>query len=177
MLLFLTVALLSVSGLANSVDEHYSFSRNVGRGNSGNSFSTEGEGRITAVRLWEHNNAYIAGIQLRYGFIWSKVVGRIIGSPIEMELLDDERIIQVSGKYHTSNYIYQLYFVTSKARFVVAGQPIQISFNMYPTHRDAELIMLSGRADGNGITSLGAHWGAVYMGQAQGTSRHTTALA
>ncbi|XP_075868934.1 zymogen granule membrane protein 16-like [Nelusetta ayraudi] len=177
MLLFLTIALLSVSGLANSVEEHYSFSRNVGRGNSGTTFSTEGEGRITAVRIWEHNNAYIAGIQLRYGYIWSTRVGRTVGSPIEMDLLDDERIIQVSGKYHTTNYIYQLYFVTSRGRFLVAGQPIQISFNMYPTHRDAELIILSGRADGNGITSLGAHWGVVYMGQDHGTSSNSTALA
>lgn len=45
----------------SAVDEHYSFSRNVGRGSSGLSFSTAGEGRITAIRLWEHNNAYIAG--------------------------------------------------------------------------------------------------------------------
>lgn len=36
-------------------------------------------------------------IQLRYGFIWSAMVGRAIGSPMEMELLDNERIIQVSG--------------------------------------------------------------------------------
>lgn len=36
-------------------------------------------------------------IQLRYGFLWSTMVGRAVGSPMEMELLEDERIIQVSG--------------------------------------------------------------------------------
>lgn len=128
--------------IPSAVDEHYSFSRTVGRGNGGTTFSTEGEGKITAVRLWEHNNAYIAGsvlplpcpfvsrvrtyeggegshiplgceilsvsrfafvlcpscsIQLRYGYIWSTRVGGTVGSPIEMELFDDEHIIQVSG--------------------------------------------------------------------------------
>lgn len=39
----------------------------------------------------------LCSIQLRYGFIWSKRVGRAVGSPMEMELLDNERIIQVSG--------------------------------------------------------------------------------
>lgn len=57
------------------------------------------------------------------------------------------------------------------------GSLFQITFAMYPTHRDAELIMLSGRTDGSGITSLGAHWGAVYKGQAHGTSSNSTALA
>lgn len=37
-------------------------------------------------------------IQLRYGFIWSKVVGNIHGrTMVEMELFDDERLTQVSG--------------------------------------------------------------------------------
>lgn len=37
-------------------------------------------------------------IQLRYGYIWSKVVGNIHGrSMVEMELFDDERFTQVSA--------------------------------------------------------------------------------
>lgn len=37
-------------------------------------------------------------IQLRYGFIWSKVIGNTRGrSMVEMELFDNERLTQVSG--------------------------------------------------------------------------------
>lgn len=49
----------------------------------------------------------LCSIQLRYGFIWSTMVGRTVGSPIEMELSGDERIIQVSGVCGT--VVLQLY--------------------------------------------------------------------
>ncbi|KAM7382573.1 hypothetical protein PAMP_002299 [Pampus punctatissimus] len=146
---------------------YYSYSDAVG-GGSGTSFSSEGQGRITAVRVWEMTNSYITGIQLRYDYIWSPVLGRNLGTTNEIVLFDEEVIVQVSGKYH-SNYIYQLIFVTSKGRSLIVGQPSQTSFNFYPVHPDAELRLLSGRFNNNGITSLAAHWGMIYMDQSNGT--------
>ncbi|XP_019946805.2 zymogen granule membrane protein 16 [Paralichthys olivaceus] len=138
---------------------NYSFSGSIG--GSGNSFASDGKGRITAVRVWEIQGQYITGIQLRYDYIWSKVLGRVYGTVNEMPLFDGEAIVQLSGKYH-SNYIYQVIFVTSRGRFLIVGQPYQKSFNFYPTYPDTELRMLSGRTNGNGITSMGAHWAAQY---------------
>ncbi|KAI3360795.1 hypothetical protein L3Q82_013028 [Scortum barcoo] len=141
---------------------HFSYSASVGSG-GGSSFSTEGEGRITAVRVWEIPNAYITGIQLRYDSIWSAKVGREHGTAQELNLFDEEVIIQIAGKYH--DYIYQLWIKTSRGRSLIIGQPTQNSFNFYPVHKDGELLLLSGRFNGNGITSLAAHWGVVYMEQ------------
>nr|XP_061789587.1 zymogen granule membrane protein 16-like [Nerophis lumbriciformis] len=140
--------------------DHYSFSPAVG-GGSGTQYVTKGAGRVTAIRVWELFGSYIVGIQLRYDYTWSNVVGRSIlhQEPQEMYLRNDEAIVQVSGKYSSFNYIYQIIFVTNKGRFLIAGQPVQISFNFYPVHPDAELRFLSGRFNGAGITSLGAHWG------------------
>ncbi|KAM4530476.1 zymogen granule membrane protein 16-like [Odontesthes bonariensis] len=161
-------AALCASCLAKPGLVHYSYSRAVGSG-SGESFSSEGEGRITAVRVWEISNSYITGIQLRYEYTWTPVLGRKVGNANELDLFDGEFIFQISGKYHT-NYIYKLIFVTSKGRTLNVGQPIQKSFNFYPVHPDAELRLLSGRYNGNGITSLGAYWGVVFMEQSNGTS-------
>ncbi|XP_069549219.1 zymogen granule membrane protein 16-like [Brachyistius frenatus] len=158
---FLVFAALCASCLAKSGLANYSYSRAVG-GGSGTSFSSEGEGRITAIKAWETTNAYIVGIQLRYDYIWSPMVGRAVGNSHELELFDGEVIVQISGKYHT-NYIYQLIFVTSRGRSLIVGQPYQRSFNFYAGHPDAELKLLSGRFNSNGITSLGAHWGMVPM--------------
>ncbi|XP_040901212.1 zymogen granule membrane protein 16-like [Toxotes jaculatrix] len=164
---FLFFAVLCASCLAKPTLVHYSYSRAVG-GGSGTSFSSDGQGRVTAIRVWEISNSYITGIQLRYDYIWSQRLGRTFGSTHELELFDGETIVQVSGKYHT-NYIYQLIFVTSRGRSLIVGQPTQASFNFYPIHPDAELRLLSGRYNGNGITSLGAHWGVVFMEQGNST--------
>ncbi|XP_035020729.1 zymogen granule membrane protein 16 [Hippoglossus stenolepis] len=133
----------------------YSFSGSIGGG--GIPFASSGNGRVTGIRVWEIPSQYITGIQLRHQYIWSKVFGRAYGPMNEMSLFDGEAVVQVSGKYH-SNYIYQLIFVTSRGRSLSAGQPYQKSFNFYPTHPESELRMLSGRHNGYGITSLGAHW-------------------
>ncbi|KAL1259108.1 hypothetical protein QQF64_009685 [Cirrhinus molitorella] len=79
---------------------------------------------------------------------------------MEMTLHSDESIVQVSGKYD-SGYIFELMFVTSEGRSLKVGQPSGMSFNLYPTHDGSELRFLSGRQNGYGITSVGAHW-AVY---------------
>ncbi|XP_068452484.1 zymogen granule membrane protein 16-like [Clinocottus analis] len=156
---FLFFAVLCTSCLAAPM-MNSSYSPSVG-GGSGSSFSTAGEnGRITAIRVWEHNNAYIAGIQVRNGGIWTKLFGKKVGLAQELELFDEETIVQVSGKYH-SNYIYKIVFVTSRGRSLTAGQPVHLSFNFYPIHPDAELKLLSGRTNAHGITSVGAHWGVV----------------
>ncbi|KAK9513457.1 hypothetical protein VZT92_026988 [Zoarces viviparus] len=159
MISFLIVAVLCTSCLAAPMMP-YSYSPSVG-GGSGTSFSTEGaNGTITAIRVWETSSAYITGIQVRNGAIWGKVVGRVVGSAKELILFDGETIVQVSGKYDSS-YIYQMYVVTSRGRFLVVGQPTALSFNFYPVDPKAELILLSGRFNGAGITSLGAHWDVI----------------
>ncbi|XP_073703948.1 zymogen granule membrane protein 16-like [Garra rufa] len=146
-------------GMAMSLPNYYSYSMAVGDG-SGTEYSTAYDGRITGIRVWEHSNVYIRGIQLRYDGNWTTPVCTSNGSPLEMTLRDNETIIQVSGKY-SSGYIYEFTFVTSRGRFLKVGQPSGTSFNFYPTHDRSELRFLSGRQNGNGITSIGAHW-AVY---------------
>ncbi|XP_031134065.1 zymogen granule membrane protein 16 [Sander lucioperca] len=141
---------------------HRSFSPDVGPG-TGTAFATGGgDQRITAIRIWERSGAYISGIQLRFGFIWAERVGVEVGIVQQLDLFDGESFVQVSGKFH-SDYIYQLTFVTSRGRFLMVGQPITNSFNLYPTYSDEELRLLSGRFNGAGITSLAAHWG-VFQG-------------
>ncbi|KAM3613724.1 uncharacterized protein V6R79_004242 [Siganus canaliculatus] len=158
---FLVFTALCASCLAYPVD--YSFSPSVGFG-SRDSFSITGEGRITGIRIWEAYNAYITGIQLSFNNIWSERVGRSLGPVHQLDLFENEKIIQVSGKYH-SNYIYQLIFQTSFGRSLIVGQPYQRSFNMYPAQPHLELIMLSGRANSFGITALAAHWGGDFTNQ------------
>ncbi|XP_076592819.1 zymogen granule membrane protein 16-like [Chaetodon auriga] len=157
----LVFAVLCTSCLAQPSLVSYSFSPAVG-GGSGTSFSLEGEGKITGIRVWELSNAYITGLQLRYGNIWTPIAGRANGQVQELDLFSDEDIVQVSGKYHSTLYICEVKFVTSRGRTLTAGQPLQNSFNFYPPRPESELRMLSGRTNGAGITSLAAHWGEVY---------------
>uniref|UniRef100_UPI0037E702D2 zymogen granule membrane protein 16-like n=1 Tax=Semicossyphus pulcher TaxID=241346 RepID=UPI0037E702D2 len=162
------VALLSACVLADVQPQYYSFSPAVGSG-SGTSYSLSGEGRITAVRVWEANNNYIYGFQFRYGNIWSAVVGIQSGIPQEIELYEDEAIIQISGKY--AHYVQSVVFTTNRGRTLQAGQPSGQSFNMYPNNTEAELRFISGRYHG-GITSIGAHWAAVYQPSVNHHSKH-----
>nr|XP_057909812.1 zymogen granule membrane protein 16-like [Doryrhamphus excisus]XP_057909813.1 zymogen granule membrane protein 16-like [Doryrhamphus excisus]XP_057909814.1 zymogen granule membrane protein 16-like [Doryrhamphus excisus]XP_057909815.1 zymogen granule membrane protein 16-like [Doryrhamphus excisus] len=162
---YLLLSMLCATSLTQPVQDYYSFSPTVGSG-SGTSFMTEGVGKITAVRVWEQSGSYITGIQFRYDHIWTNLVGRIVGQPQEMMLHGGEKIVQVSGKYYTSNYIYQLIFVTSTGRSLISGQPSQTSFNFYPIYPEAELRLVSGRSNGFGITALGAHWGLLSLSDA-----------
>ncbi|CAB1334744.1 unnamed protein product, partial [Coregonus sp. 'balchen'] len=150
-ILFVTVFLASC--LAMPIKDLYSYSSAVGQG-GGTPFASSGEGRITAVRVWENNNAYINGFQLRYSNTWSPWV-----KSRRWSFFKDEAIIEVSGKYNPGNYIYTLVFTTNMGRTLAAGQPNQVSFNFYPANKGNELRMLSGRFNGAGITSIGAHWG------------------
>ncbi|XP_059911167.1 sialic acid-binding Ig-like lectin 14 isoform X2 [Gadus macrocephalus] len=150
-------------------NEYYSYSPALGSGR-GTPFVTSGEGSITGVKVWEHPGNYIAGLQLRYGTRWDRLIGRAVHAPLRLDLFEGETITQVSGKYHTSHYIYQLIFGTSSGRSLIAGQPVLKSFNFYPEHEEAELRILSGRFDGGGITSLGAHWGLAPEGYGNSTS-------
>ncbi|XP_034561003.1 zymogen granule membrane protein 16-like [Notolabrus celidotus] len=149
-------ALLSACVLADVQPQYYSFSDEVGSG-SGSPYSLKGQGKITAVKVWEAYGNYIYGFQFCYGYIWSPVVGRYYGLPQEMKLHDDESIIQISGKY--SHYLQSVVFTTTKGRTLYAGQPSGKSFNMYaPENSMSQLCALTGRLNG-GITSLQAHWG------------------
>ncbi|KAM3596018.1 uncharacterized protein V6R79_007039 [Siganus canaliculatus] len=152
---FVVLVLLAVSAVADA--QSYSFSPAVGAG-TGSPYSITGEGRITAVRLWESYNSIIYGVQLRYGGVWSPVAGRIVGQAKELELFEEEAIIQVSGKY--AHYIHSIMFVTSQGRFLSAGQPHGHSFNMYPSNSQAELVFISGRIHG-ALTAFGAHWAVI----------------
>ncbi|XP_051574268.1 zymogen granule membrane protein 16-like [Myxocyprinus asiaticus] len=144
-----------------TLPDFYSYSLAVGDG-SGNEYSTAHEGHITGVRVWEYFwGSFISGIQLRYDSNWTEIVGSNYGTPMEMELFDKESISQVSGKYY-NGYIYELMFVTNQGCSFNVGLPAGSSFNFYPTHRESELRFLSGRQNGGGITSIGAHWAMVH---------------
>lgn len=101
--------------------------------------------------------------------------GREGGEKQEMELFNDEAIVEVSGKYNPADYICYLVLTTNMGRTLSAGQPSQVSFNFYPANMGNELRLLSGRFNGAGITSIGAHWGLVYM-EGAGNSTLETAL-
>ncbi|XP_030215718.1 zymogen granule membrane protein 16 [Gadus morhua] len=159
MLSILLFAAAWVACLAQS-NEFSSYSSAIGLG-AGTPFSAKGEGSITGVKVWEHPNSHITGIQLRHGANWGSVLGIVTTSELSMELFEGEAIVQVSGKFNPVDYIYQLTFRTNRGRSLIAGQPFQVSFNFYPKFARAELRMLSGRSNDKGITSLGAHWGIV----------------
>ncbi|XP_071771470.1 zymogen granule membrane protein 16-like [Centroberyx gerrardi] len=165
MLYLALVTLLVASALGDYQPQFYSFSPGVGSG-SGSAYSLSGEGRITAVRLWEQYSNFIRGIQFRYDYSWSPVVGQKYGLPTEIELFEGEAIVQISGKY--AHYVQTVVFTTNKGRTLSAGQPAGLSFNMYPSHSQAELRFISGRVHG-GITSIGAHWAVV---QTNSTGMH-----
>ncbi|KAL2080228.1 hypothetical protein ACEWY4_024021 [Coilia grayii] len=153
LLLFLSVLLAA----ASAAPTFFSFSPSVGSG-AGSSYAIQGMGRITAVRIWENNNAHIRGIQLRYGYAWSSIAGYDGGESHEIELFDGEFIVQISGKY--AHYIQSLMIVTNRGRSITAGQPSGASFNMYGGHPMAELRFLSGQVHG-GLTAIAAHWGVL----------------
>ncbi|KAJ8415742.1 hypothetical protein AAFF_G00402990 [Aldrovandia affinis] len=141
--------------------QYYSFSPTVGRGH-GESFASVGEGRITGVRIWEQSNSYIKGFQLKYENVWTPIYGSTSNEETELLLFEGEAIVQISGKYNPPNYIYCLRFVTSRGRSLIAGQPTGNSFNFYPVDGQSELQIVSGRSDGTGIASIGAHWALIY---------------
>nr|XP_055067689.1 zymogen granule membrane protein 16-like [Misgurnus anguillicaudatus] len=146
-------------GIANPLPDFYSYSPEAGDGR-GVMYSSAHEGRITGIRVWEYYNAYPSGIQLQYNGNWTDMICVNYGSLMEMTLSDNEYIMEVSGKYY-SGYVFEIMFVTSRGRSFKVGQPSGTSFNFFPTHDGSELRFISGRHDGYGITTIGAHW-AVY---------------
>ncbi|XP_064883657.1 zymogen granule membrane protein 16-like isoform X1 [Oncorhynchus nerka] len=188
MFLILVVSMFLAGCLALPIKDPYSYSSAVGQG-LGTPFASYGEGRITGVRVWETNNYYyyyyyyynynsnnyISGFQLRYGNTWSPVFGNEGSVKQVMELFNDEAIVEVSGKYNPADYICYLVLTTNMGRTLSAGLPNQISFNFYPANMGNELRILSGRFNGAGITSIGAHWGLVDM-EGAGNSTLETAL-
>ncbi len=99
---------------------------------------------------------------MRYDGNWTELVGtNSYGNEKEMTLFNNERFVQISGKY-SSGYISELMFVTNEGRSFKVGQPYGISFNFYPTHDGSELRFISGRQNGFALTSIGAHWAVYY---------------
>ena len=99
--------------------------------------------------------------------------------PLQLHLSGDLCDLQraLSGRWTATTGLYLLpcLFVSFINSFtyglvLTADVVLQTSFNMYANHTDSELRLLSGRYNGNGITSLAAHWGAVYMNQGNSSS-------
>ncbi|XP_056449301.1 prostatic spermine-binding protein-like [Gadus chalcogrammus] len=174
MISILLFAAAWVACLAQS-NEFASYSPAVGSG-LGTPFLSSGEGIITGVKVWEVPNSHIAGIQLRHDNNWGVLLGLVSPNELSIDLFEGETITQVSGKFNPEDLICQLIFETSMGRALIAGQPIQVSFNFYPQHMEEELRMLSGTFDTIGITSLGAHWGIVTPGTNQTFKMNTTEL-
>ncbi|XP_020795000.2 zymogen granule membrane protein 16-like [Boleophthalmus pectinirostris] len=157
---FILVALLAGSALLASaaVIPPFSYSDYAGS-NSGIHFTLDGEPdqRLTSIRIWDNNGAYINGIQFSFGKIWGDRIGYPNGRILEIDLDTDnnEAIIQISGKY--SRYLNWLVFVTNKGRFFYAGTPSGISFNMYPGYPGMELRAISGTLHG-ALTGIAVHW-------------------
>ncbi|XP_027142960.1 zymogen granule membrane protein 16 isoform X3 [Larimichthys crocea] len=153
-MLFVAVfALLAASAVADS--QSYSYSPPVGSG-SGSSYSLTGTGRITAVRVW--GDHIVRGFQFRYGFIWSQLAGFRQGTVQEIELFDGEAIIQISGT--AGHYVELVVFTTNRGRTLSVGRWSSNAFNMYASHPEAELLLISGRVHG-AITAIAGHWGIV----------------
>ncbi|KAJ8288190.1 hypothetical protein COCON_G00008490 [Conger conger] len=150
-----------------STDLPYHFSGAVGRG-SGTSFTSDppntGTGRITGVKVWELNNGYIRGLQIKHDYNWGELFGRNTDIEHEFILFEREVIVQVSGKYNPGNWIYLLTFGTNWGRTFTVGQASGISFNFFQDYPLQELVMVSGRFDNNGLTSIAAHWGILDLG-------------
>ncbi|XP_069032568.1 zymogen granule membrane protein 16-like [Embiotoca jacksoni] len=143
--------------MADVQPQYYSFSPPVGTA-VGSPYFVIGDGRITAIRVWEAYNRNIKGFQFRYGFVWSPVAGYRTSRLQELKLFDGETIVQISGKY--AYFLQTVAFVTNRGRSLFVGQPHGYSYNMYPTNNQAELRFISGRSHGS-ITSIGAHWALV----------------
>ncbi|XP_057684406.1 zymogen granule membrane protein 16-like [Corythoichthys intestinalis] len=169
MFVLLCIMLLVGSASSQWEDDDYSFTAPVG-GQRGSTYAIQRPGRITGIRMWENYNNYIAGIQLRYGYSWSDIVGRARGAVQEMLLFENEAIVQLSGKH--INWVYSLAFTTNMGRSLYAGQPRGYSFNMYPHSKKAELRFISGRQSSS-IVSIGAHWGVVTDPNANSNSTNT----
>ncbi|XP_068616556.1 zymogen granule membrane protein 16-like [Brachionichthys hirsutus] len=153
---YLVFTMLFAGCLSYPNFSHSSFTGPVGSG-GGESFATNGYGRITGIRIWELSHSIITGFQLCFHGIWDEVIGRKTSIENRIILFEDEVITQVSGK-HSTRYIKQIIIGTSLGRYMFAGQPFKRAFNMYPDEDHEELIKLSGFHDYYGITALAAHW-------------------
>lgn len=91
------------------------------------------------------------------------------------DLCDLQRALSCRWTANTGLYLLPCLFVSlidgyTHGHVLTADVVLQTSFNMYANHTDSELRLLSGRFNGNGITSLAAHWGAIYMNQGNSSS-------
>ncbi|XP_069921121.1 zymogen granule membrane protein 16-like [Oryctolagus cuniculus] len=157
---FMLLGLLCASASASAIQARASsYSGEYGRG-GGEPFSHSGlqlEGPITAIRV-RVDSRYIAGLQVRYGQVWSDYVGGNQGDLEEIFLHPGESVIQVSGSY--KKYLKTLVFQTDEGRFLSFGKDTGIMFYAIPLDIDAVLRFISGRA-GLFITAIGLHWDTI----------------
>lgn len=78
------------------------------------------------------------------------------GHPHQVCLPDSFCCIEYYSHIKKHTHSYQYNNCCNQYNFICL---LQVSFNFYPTLPDAELMLLSGRFNSAGITSLGAHWG------------------
>ncbi|XP_030403698.1 zymogen granule membrane protein 16-like [Gopherus evgoodei] len=157
-ILGVTLLLLGDSAGQKERQRRHSYSGEYGSG-SGTPFSYSGPDRwgpITALRIWEHCNNFISGIQLQFGHRWGELFGAKTGPALEVTLLPRERITQISGKHYT--YIYQLIISTNHGRTFFFGQPYGYSFNAVPLSRSEYLAFITGHYSGSSLTGIAMHW-------------------
>ncbi|CAM5158387.1 unnamed protein product [Natator depressus] len=88
--------------------------------------------------------------------VWAEVYGAKTQAELEVTLLPNERITQVSGKQYT--YIYQLIVSTNKGRIFFFGQPYGNSFNAVPLSCTEYLAFLTGHYSGGSLTGIAMQW-------------------
>ncbi|KAM9111656.1 zymogen granule membrane protein 16-like [Pangshura tecta] len=157
-ILGLTLLLLGDSAGEKERQRRHSYSGEYGSG-SGTPFSYSGaaqSGPITALRVWEHWEDYLSGIQLQFAHKWANVYGAQKGTKLEVTLLPKEQITQISGKYY--KYIYQLIVSTNQGRIFFFGRSYGYTFNAFPLDRAEVLAFISGHYNGASLSGLGMHW-------------------
>ncbi|XP_051695751.2 zymogen granule membrane protein 16-like [Oryctolagus cuniculus] len=157
---FMLLGLLCASASASAIQARSSsYSREYGSG-GGERFSHSGlqlEGPITAIRVRVYS-FNIAGLQVRYGQVWSDYVGSNLGDLEEIFLHPGESVIEVSGTYR--NYLKSLNFFTNNGRYLSFGKDSGVIFYAVPLDIDAVLRFISGQA-GLFITAIGLHWDTI----------------
>nr|XP_051697216.1 zymogen granule membrane protein 16-like [Oryctolagus cuniculus]XP_051697217.1 zymogen granule membrane protein 16-like [Oryctolagus cuniculus] len=157
---FMLLGLLCASASASAIQARASSYSGEYGSPGGEPFSHSGlqlEGPITAIRV-RVDSRYIAGLQVRYGQVWSDYVGGNLGDLQEIFLHPGESVIEVSVSY--GNYLKTLDFFTNYGRIFYFGKDTGASFYAVPLDIDAVLRFISGRA-GLFVNAIGLHWDTI----------------
>nr|XP_051695753.1 zymogen granule membrane protein 16 isoform X7 [Oryctolagus cuniculus] len=157
---FMLLGLLCASTSASAIQARsssYSGEYGSGRGEPFSHAALQLQGPITAIRV-RVDSFNIAGLQVRYGQVWSDYVGGNLGDLEEIFLHPGESVIEVFGSY--GNYLKTLDFFTNYGRILSFGKGTGVSFNAVPLDIDAVLRFISGRA-GLFVSAIGLHWDTI----------------